>query len=132
MNGPTHGQPVPDPYLVLGLERSATLAQIRSAHRRLAKTSHPDLAGGDAARFLAVQAAYQILTGPGAQPGYGQPPSRADASAGAGPPKEGPANARAKAPGITFNENPDDEGYPYRTVSGAAWSLAGRARIRRS
>jgi DnaJ domain len=54
---------VPDPYRVLGLRRAASLAEIKSAHRRLAKTYHPD-AGGDGARFLAIQAAYQLLADP--------------------------------------------------------------------
>ncbi len=54
---------VTDPYRVLGVRRAATLADIKSAHRRLAKAHHPD-AGGDRARFLAVQAAYQVLSDP--------------------------------------------------------------------
>ncbi|MEX1169443.1 MAG: J domain-containing protein [Chloroflexota bacterium] len=57
----------PDPYLVLGLTRGATLAEVKRAYRRLAKANHPDAAGPAAlARFLAIQAAYERLAGPSA------------------------------------------------------------------
>jgi curved DNA-binding protein CbpA len=39
-------------------------AAIKAAHRRLAKSHHPDLAGNNpeaAARFQAIQAAYDVL-----------------------------------------------------------------------
>ena len=58
----------PDPHRVLGLQPGATLNEIRSAYRRLAKLHHPD-AGGERSlpRFLAIQAAYEQLTaGPAA------------------------------------------------------------------
>ncbi len=52
----------PDPHRVLGLQPGATLNEIRSAYRRLAKLHHPDAAGERSlARFLAVQAAYELL-----------------------------------------------------------------------
>ncbi len=57
-------QPVPDPYRVLGVVRGATLAQIKAAHRTLAKRHHPDGEEGDTARFLAVQDAYLLLSDP--------------------------------------------------------------------
>jgi len=55
----------PDPYRVLGLDRTASLDDVKRAYRRLAKANHPD-AAGDAAtpRFLAIQAAYERLVGP--------------------------------------------------------------------
>jgi hypothetical protein len=49
---------------VLDLESDASFADIKAAHRRLAKESHPDLKPGDAdaaKRFQAVQAAYDVL-----------------------------------------------------------------------
>lgn len=133
-----------DPYLLLGLERSASLAQIRSAHRRLAKTSHPDLAGGDGGLFLAVQQAYQILTDPDARRAWdaSHPAPRGQASSAARPiawdwqrtdrptPRQS-AGSPWRAPGVAVVElTSEDEGYPYRTVAGAAWSHAGRAKIR--
>ena len=57
-------QPTTDPYRVLGVLRAATPAQIKAAHRRLAKRYHPDGSTGDKARFLAVQEAYQLLSDP--------------------------------------------------------------------
>lgn len=53
-----------DPYRTLGVPRGATDAQIKAAHRRLAKRWHPDTAEGDTARFLEIQAAYSLLADP--------------------------------------------------------------------
>lgn len=56
-----------DPYEVLGIARDASAEQIRSAYRKLAKTSHPDLHPGDKAaeaRFKDISAAYEMLGDP--------------------------------------------------------------------
>ena len=53
-----------DPYAVLGLTKAATAAEIKKAHRKLVRTSHPDLHPDDAgaeARFKAISAAYDLL-----------------------------------------------------------------------
>jgi hypothetical protein len=56
-----------DPYRVLGLERGASLDEVKKAYRRLAKANHPDAAGEAALpRFLAIQAAYDQIAGPDA------------------------------------------------------------------
>ncbi len=57
-------QPVPDPYRALGVPRGATDAEIKAAHRKLAKRYHPDGTGGDTKRFLSVQEAYRVLSDP--------------------------------------------------------------------
>ena len=53
-----------DPYEVLGVTRSASATDIKSAFRRLAKKLHPDANKHDpraAARFAELNAAYEIL-----------------------------------------------------------------------
>ncbi|MBI1417557.1 MAG: DnaJ domain-containing protein [Limimaricola sp.] len=56
-----------DPYAALGIKKTATEAEIKKAYRKIARTSHPDLAPGDAeaeARFKAASAAYDLLKDP--------------------------------------------------------------------
>src|SRR4051812_518308 len=54
--------PEVDPFLTLGVPPGASLNEIKSAYRRLAKQYHPDTAGERALpRFLAIQAAYERL-----------------------------------------------------------------------
>jgi hypothetical protein len=62
----------PDPYRTLGLSRGASLDEVKRAYRRLVKANHPDAAGeGALPRFLAIQAAYDLLVGPGASASAG-------------------------------------------------------------
>lgn len=56
-----------DPYAVLGLTRTATAEEIKKAHRKLVKSSHPDLNPDDKAaeaKFKAISAAYDLLKDP--------------------------------------------------------------------
>lgn len=55
-----------DPYSALGLDKTATEAEIKKAYRRIAKTDHPDLNPDPAAaeRFKAASAAYELLKDP--------------------------------------------------------------------
>jgi curved DNA-binding protein CbpA len=74
--------PSPDPWQVLGVDREATLAQIKRAYRRLVKANHPDSAGDRAlARFLEIQAAYEALGS-----GWGGPAAGLDARRGSAAP----------------------------------------------
>jgi DnaJ-class molecular chaperone len=53
-----------DPYEVLGVARSASAAEVKSAFRKLAKKLHPDANKQDpkaASRFAEINAAYEIL-----------------------------------------------------------------------
>lgn len=81
-----------DPYRTLGLAPGASLNEIRSAYRRLAKRYHPDAAGDRALpRFLAIQAAYErLVDGDGRlrQPGHGTAQADGRGSSGRGSARE--------------------------------------------
>ena len=53
-----------DHYAALGLDSAATLADVKKAFRRQASLHHPDrnIAVDAAARFRAVQEAYEVLS----------------------------------------------------------------------
>jgi hypothetical protein len=48
-------------YQILGLPHEATAAQVKGAYRRLVAETHPDR-GGQAAEFIRIRAAYEILS----------------------------------------------------------------------
>jgi DnaJ domain len=57
-----------DPYALLGLRPGASPEEVTAAYRRLAKEWHPDLAGPDAGRMMAlINAAYDLLRSAGWQ-----------------------------------------------------------------
>ena len=51
-----------DYYKILGVEKNATEADIKSAFRKLAHQHHPDKNGGDDKKFKEVNEAYQTLS----------------------------------------------------------------------
>ncbi len=69
-----------DPFHVLGLDRSATVADAGAARRRLARQHHPDR-GGDAERMREVNDAYRrVLAELRAEPSPPAPPSQSPPS----------------------------------------------------
>jgi hypothetical protein len=85
-----------DPYRTLGVAPGASLNEIRSAYRRLAKQYHPDFAGERAVpRFLAIQAAYEQLVDGDGKLRYGSRTGRRPAGGAAEPWRADPARARA-------------------------------------
>ena len=51
-------------YLILGIDFSASRAEIKEAYRKMVQKYHPDHFGEDASPFLKVQEAYQVLSDP--------------------------------------------------------------------
>jgi hypothetical protein len=68
------------PYEVLGVAASASHEELRRAYRRLARATHPDT-GGDPARFIAVQRAWEVVATPEDRAAYdrGRRPSEHEA-----------------------------------------------------
>lgn len=79
---------LPSPYAILGIARTATLAEIKVAYRKAARESHPDL-GGSAEKFKQVQQAYQLLSSEQSRANYDRsfqsPDAASSASRTAGP-----------------------------------------------
>ena len=59
-------KPLKDYYAILGVERNATLKEIRKAFRKQAQTLHPDRNHASDAqyRFQEVLEAYQVMKSP--------------------------------------------------------------------
>lgn len=61
---------MPHYYGVLGIATTADSTQVKAAFRKLAKTYHPDLEGGDALRFEEIRRAYATLSDPAQRAAY--------------------------------------------------------------
>ena len=83
-----------DPFAVLGLPPTATLADVRAARRRLAKSVHPDH-GGDEARMREVNRAFDL-----AVKAILRPPAAAAAPAAPATAPSGPTRAPRRGPRI--------------------------------
>src|SRR5580765_2608665 len=75
-----------DLYIVLGLEREASVSEIKRAYKRLARRYHPDINPGDrmaSAQFRQIAEAYETLSDPDRRRRYdatGQATASAEAS----------------------------------------------------
>lgn len=149
-----------DPYELLDLARTADSRQVKRAYRRLAKRYHPDTARDDGRLFLALRTAYETLIDPERRIEWDRRhPSSGLAARGSGGwsgSDAGTGNGRASRPrdrrgrfvrheaGIPWWEEirggrsvgadfPGSRGDPHLgpSSSGAAWSAAARAYLRR-
>jgi molecular chaperone DnaJ len=71
-----------DLYVILGIERGATLADVKRAYKRLARKFHPDINPGDRmaeAQFRQIAAAYETLSDPDRRRRYDTTGAAADA-----------------------------------------------------
>jgi len=63
-----------DHYQTLGVAKSASQDEIKSAYRKLASKNHPDR-GGDTATFQKIQAAYDVIGDAAKRAEYDNPPA---------------------------------------------------------
>lgn len=61
-----------DFYQTLGVSKTASESEIKSAYKSLAKKHHPDVPGGDEAKFKEINAAYETLKDPQKRAAYDQ------------------------------------------------------------
>ncbi len=107
-----------DPHRTLGVAPGASLNEIKSAYRRLAKKYHPDAAGERALpRFLAIQAAYERLVD-------GEGRLR---PAGSDPAREGPSRPRASRDAWRARRSGSGGAARSRAAGGAAGGSGGAA-----
>jgi curved DNA-binding protein CbpA len=62
MGSPSGASQKPAHYKILQVKKDATEKEILSAYRRLAKKYHPDVKGGNAAKFEQIHESYFVLS----------------------------------------------------------------------
>ncbi|KAL7609660.1 hypothetical protein Lser_V15G12330 [Lactuca serriola] len=60
----------PSLYEILGISMGATESEIKTAYRRLARTSHPDVKDSSGEEFMKINAAYSTLSDPDKRADY--------------------------------------------------------------
>jgi len=112
-----------DYYHVLGVERKATLAEIKKAYRKKARKHHPDLNPGDKAaeqHFKEITEAYEVLKDPQKRKQY-DTFGRVGPDAGAQRPGSG-------FRGFDFNAGSGSFGDVFETIFGGMGGFSGRRR----
>jgi curved DNA-binding protein CbpA len=122
--------PADDPYRALGVARGASAADVKKAHRRLAKRFHPDASDGDARRFLVVQEAYRVLSDPLLRRDWDARHAPGPVRATDSPKKKAPTarpqakrNSQPKASAESRAETPPPEARP-RSARSYTWSAS--------
>ena len=64
-----------DHYKTLGIERTASIDEVKKAYRKLAMKYHPDRADGDQEKFQQIKHAYETLSDPKKRQEYDNPTS---------------------------------------------------------
>ena len=129
--------PQRDHYYVLGIDETASDADVRAAYRRAARSNHPDLNPHDplaGERMRIVQQAYEVLGDPARRAAYRRPGSPA-----ASPRSAGAAVAEHPERGASAAPRPDRGSSGQRTdlspevaeVFIALGSLARRAKVQK-
>ena len=117
-----------DPYAVLGLDRRAGKAEIKTAYRALAKVWHPDRHRGDPVareRFVEINDAYQALPGGATPRSAGRRARTPVRMRGAAGPHAGPPAGAGRDAGA---ERRRDDGAHLRRLAAAARSTTRRPR----
>ncbi|MCB9993359.1 MAG: J domain-containing protein [Hyphomicrobiaceae bacterium] len=100
-----------DPYTVLGVAKSASAADVKSAYRKLAKAYHPDQNKNDPnaqSKFAEVTAAYDLLSDKTKRGQYDRGEIDADGNPKFGGFDFAGARTRGAGPGATGGINPED------------------------